>query len=67
MPEYEATVDTACDVLKANLVGNLFLKGQCYEILGVRFFHESVSVLEQFAAQGAPPVSLTPVKNRKNH
>jgi hypothetical protein len=21
MPEYEATVDTACDVLKANLVG----------------------------------------------
>jgi hypothetical protein len=25
MPEYEATVDTACDVLKANLVGKKFL------------------------------------------
>jgi hypothetical protein len=25
MPEYEATVDTACDVLKANLVGKEFL------------------------------------------
>jgi hypothetical protein len=24
MPEYEATVDTACDVLKANLVGKEF-------------------------------------------
>jgi hypothetical protein len=29
-----------------------------------KFFQK---VLEQFAAQGAPPVSLTPVKNRKNH
>jgi hypothetical protein len=55
----------------------LKLKGQCHKV----FFHESVSpkplciplgpfliclkFAEIFAAQGAPPVSLTPVENGK--
>jgi hypothetical protein len=51
-----------------------FLKGQCSEIFDFRFFHESVSfnfvsklekIMEIFAGQDAPAVSLTPVANGK--
>jgi hypothetical protein len=51
------------------------LKGQCHEIFDFRIFHDytirAVSnffhkIAEIFAAQGAPPVSLTPVANQKN-
>jgi hypothetical protein len=46
------------------------LKGQCHEIFDFWFFQESVSLkpkfAEIFAAQGAPPVSLTPMANGKN-
>jgi hypothetical protein len=36
---------------------SIHLKGQCHEIF---------KFAEIFAAQGAPPVSLTPVANGKN-
>jgi hypothetical protein len=65
---------------KENLL--LVLKGQCHEIFVFWFFHESVSpspklyrkgrfkffrkFMEIFAAQGLPPVSMTPVAYGKN-
>ncbi len=64
-----------------NNYNNYILKGQRHEIFDFKFFHESVSpklwgyhsgrfeffrkFAEIFAAQGAPPVSLTPVANEK--
>ena len=40
------------------------LKGQCHEIFDrFEFFRKFAEI---FAAQGSPPVSLTPVANEKN-
>jgi hypothetical protein len=63
-------------------IGLFLLKRQCHEIFDIRFFHESVSskplsiplelfivsrkFAEIFPAQGAPPVSLSPVANGKS-